>query len=853
MSSSGINWTFITGSGNSHPSAAHGGTYNACLKDATAADNKTKLVSPPINLASLSSPTLKFWHTQAVWSGDQDQLAVYYRTSATGTWTLITTYTASITAWTQETISLPSPSAEYYIAFEGNAKYGYGVCVDDVQVSSTCVTTLPVSLSIAASANPVCQGTSVTCTATPANGGTTPAYQWKVNGTNVGTSIPTYSYTPAAGDLVTCVLTSNATCISGNPATSNTVTMTVNAVTAAGISVAASANPACSGTSVNFTATPVNGGTTPAYQWKVNGSAVSGATASSYSFAPANGNTVQCVLTSNAACVTGSPASSNTVTMTVNPVSQVGISITPSAGSVCSGTPVTFTATPVNGGTTPAYQWKVNGNVVTGATALTYAYTPLNNDNVVCTLTSNIACATGNPATSAPVVMTVTPTVAASLTITGSANNFCAGNGVTYTASPVNGGASPSFQWKINGVNAGGDSLKFTFIPTDGNIVTCRMTASGSCITGNPANSNADTMHVKPAMPVSVSLNVSSNPVCEEYQVTYTTTTVNGGTAPYYSWTVNGIPQVMHMPFLDIYPVNNDEVRCIFTSSETCATGNPATSDPVVMSVLPFAYAGITISPSANPVLTGTPVTFTAVAVNGGTTPVYQWKVNGINAGTSNVVYSYIPADGDAVTCTLLSDYLCTYGNPATSNVISMQVTPVAPIVEVKNDTVTGTECFNAYQTLLVAGDGSSFTVRPGGIVTMIAGKNIIYYPGTVVDSGGYMYGYIAPGGPWCFNQSIPQVTGGNTETANLIGNRFFSVYPNPTTDLFTLTLTSTENPGKSLIEIFGMKGEKIMTKELNNETSHEFSLVGNPPGIYLVRVLTEKKSGTMRIVKQLR
>ena len=201
----------------------------------------------------------------------------------------------------------------------------------------------------------------------------------------------------------------------------------------------------------------------------------------------------------------------------------------------------------------------------------------------------------------------------------------------------------------------------------------------------------------------------------------------------------------------------------------------------------------------------------------------------------------------------MTSNNQCTYNNPAISNYVTMQVTPLAPIVEVKNDTVTGTECFNAFQTLLVAGDGSVFTVRPGGIATMIAGKNIIYYPGTVVDSGGYMYGYIAPGGPWCFNQSIPQVTGGNAETANLTGNRFFSVYPNPTTDLFTLTLSSNENPGKCLIEIFGMKGEKIMTNELNNETSHEFSLEGNPPGIYLVRVLTEKKSGTLRIVKQRR
>ena len=145
VNSSGINWTFITGSGNNHPAAAHGGTYNACLKDATSGNNISRLISPSLNLSGISSPTLTFWHTQAVWSGDQDKLSIYYRTSSTGTWTLLTTYTASITSWTQETISLPAGSSDYYIDFEGNAKYGYGVCIDDVSVTGTLIPTLAVT------------------------------------------------------------------------------------------------------------------------------------------------------------------------------------------------------------------------------------------------------------------------------------------------------------------------------------------------------------------------------------------------------------------------------------------------------------------------------------------------------------------------------------------------------------------------------------------------------------------------------------------------------------------------------------------------------------------------------------
>ena len=77
-------------------------------------------------------------------------------------------------------------------------------CSNTYTVGVTVNPGFPVSVSIAASANPVCAGTSVTFTATPTNGGATPSYQWKVNGINAGANSPTYTYTPANGDAVTC-------------------------------------------------------------------------------------------------------------------------------------------------------------------------------------------------------------------------------------------------------------------------------------------------------------------------------------------------------------------------------------------------------------------------------------------------------------------------------------------------------------------------------------------------------------------------------------------------------------------------------------------------------------------------
>ncbi|WP_431110101.1 T9SS type A sorting domain-containing protein [Winogradskyella poriferorum] len=128
-------WVFASGA-TSTLTTPHTGSYNARFYSPNYSGDQTKLVTPMMDISGLTNPTLSFWYAQPAWGGDQDELRVYYKTSTAGSWTLIPgqVYTSSVTTWTEVVVTLPSPSAEYYIAFDGTSGYGYGTVVDDVKV-----------------------------------------------------------------------------------------------------------------------------------------------------------------------------------------------------------------------------------------------------------------------------------------------------------------------------------------------------------------------------------------------------------------------------------------------------------------------------------------------------------------------------------------------------------------------------------------------------------------------------------------------------------------------------------------------------------------------------------------------
>jgi gliding motility-associated-like protein len=413
-----------------------------------------------------------------------------------------------------------------------------GCTITSNAVTITNPSTTTASVSISASATTVCTGTAITFTATAANGGSAPTYQWRVNGINVnGATNATFtSSTLSDNDQVSVVMTAGGTganCVTGSPATSNSVAVSISNSLTASVSISADQTTVCAGTSITFTATPTNGGSAPTYQWLVNGVSA-GASATSATFTTSsltNNDKVTVIMTAGGTgvgCISGSPATSNQINITISNSLTASVSITADQTTGCTGTAITFTATPANGGSAPTYQWRVNGVNVNGATSATFTSSTLsNNDQVSVVMTAGgtgLGCINGSPATSNAVTVTISNSLNAGVSIAASASGpFCSGSSITFTATATNGGTTPTYQWKVNGVDVTG-AIGATFTSStlsNNDVVTVTMTpdvsGANSCVNPAAATSNAVTISVKAANDPSCNCSLvampSSNPV----------------------------------------------------------------------------------------------------------------------------------------------------------------------------------------------------------------------------------------------------------------------------------------------------------------------------------------------------
>jgi len=363
--------------------------------------------------------------------------------------------------------------------------------------------------------------------------------------------------------------------------TSMAVMLKVNPLLTPSVTIQENNNNVCAGTLVSFTATPVNGGTAPSYQWQVNG-VNAGFNSSVFTTAAlSHQDVVRCVLTSNAVCPQPQTAVSNAIGMTIVSYQLPVATITSSSGSAaCSGVPVTFTVATSFGGNAPSYQWQVNG-VDVGMDTTVYVTDSLQNGDVVrCVLTSSFMCPSQQVVSSNNILMAITQTTPAIITIsTVTDTTVCRNATVKLSAYYTNSGLTPQFQWIKNGNNIPGETQNtFTFpssILHSGDVIQCRFTSSVQCVF--PVLSDSLTFTVNNPVAPEVKVNVMYNGG-DSY--TFTATPTNGGTNPTYEWFVNSskVSGTVGNTYTTSLLKKTDNVYVIMTSNHPCVTTAKTTS-----------------------------------------------------------------------------------------------------------------------------------------------------------------------------------------------------------------------------------------------------------------------------------
>jgi hypothetical protein len=553
--------------------------------------------------------------------------------------------------------------------------------------STSTVTSTPIVITVSPNVTPAinisspnngaCAGLSISCLSSTTNSGANPTYQWFANGTAV-TSIgnaPNYIATLSNGSTVYCVLTSAAACASPAQDTSNTIVISTVTSSAPTINISASSNNICVGSTVTFNAIVTNGGSAPTYQWYKNGLiAATGAAYTTNSLA--NSDAISCILTSNSPCATIVSATSNVITMNVSATSPATISINSTNNNACAGSSIAFTSTISNGGNVPSFAWYVNNNLVSSSSS--FASTTLNNsDQVYCVLTSNSACAVPNVDTSNYISAIVSALVTPSVSISTGSTNYCAGNNISITSLASHTGSSPQYNWYVNGVlhsTTSSPNFSSTTLPAGTLTINCVLVSNQNCVTSATAiSNNIVVLNANPLTPT-ISITSSAASICAGATVNFSSLVTNAGTSPTYQWRVNGTVLGAGASFATSSLTNGDVIDCILTSSANCVTSSTAFSNSIAINVISAVQPTISISTSNTTLCSGTSATFTSSIVNAGSSPSYQWFVNGLSSGVSSTYASSALNNGDVIQCVLASSLQCASPASDTSNAITVTV-----------------------------------------------------------------------------------------------------------------------------------------------------------------------------------
>ncbi|MBS1616776.1 MAG: T9SS type A sorting domain-containing protein [Bacteroidetes bacterium] len=345
------------------------------------------------------------------------------------------------------------------------------------------------------------------------------------------------------------------------------------------ITSSAGTGPYCSGQLYSFSINPVLGATY--YIWTLpSGWTGTNTGTSIQTYA---GNSGQISVKAYVACAI-SPAStlSTTVNSSVNP----GVTLSPNSIPICKNQITTFTASPVNGGSSPYYRWRKNGSLLI-ASGSTYSSSNLSNSDVISVeMISNAACRTADTVSSSGYNVSLTPSVTPGISINSNpVVKICAGTPLTFITKINGRGPNPDYQWYKNGVAiSSADDTSFTPAAiADGDSFHVELNSDAVCATDTLVESNHVRVEVDAAVSPTLSISASTTNALEP--VTFTIAQSGGGSNPVYQWILNSIeiPGATNSSYSNPGLRSGDRVSVRMQSSELCANPSLLYSDEIVM------------------------------------------------------------------------------------------------------------------------------------------------------------------------------------------------------------------------------------------------------------------------------
>jgi hypothetical protein len=167
-------------------------------------------------------------------------------------------------------------------------------------------------------------------------------------------------------------------------------------------------------------------------------------------------------------------------------------------------------------------------------------------------------------------------------------------------------------------------------------------------------------------------------------------------------------------------------------------------------------------------------------------------------------------------------------------------------------------ECFNAFDTIIVAGGGNTVEFLNGSTVELIAGKSIFLLPGFHAFAGSLTHASITTDSTFCAGVSGITIADQPDEKSAkykqvpekqtiVSSEKSVKIYPNPNNGQFTLEFLNIESG--ATIRIYNLLGAQIYHSTATSQTSYKINLPEIKRGIYFVKVTDRKEQYIRKMV----